>query len=204
MDQVSEIVARLYTEWSYPEPIADMAAAISSGYLQQGDPRFFAPLYWPERRNLAGTKILIAGCGTNQAAYYAMRLPETSVTAIDLSLPSLQHTQFLKERHGLDNLNLRQMNLLDVARLDSGPYDLIVSTGVLHHLPDPDVGLRALRDVLAPDGVMNLMVYGRYLRVGVYMLQEAFRRLGCSHSLDDVALVRATLQVLPPHHSVHG
>ena len=30
-------------------------------------------------------------------------------------------------------------------------FDQIVCTGVLHHLPDPDAGLRALRDVLEPE-----------------------------------------------------
>lgn len=31
--------------------------------------------------------------------------------------------------------------------------------GVLHHLPDPDAGLRALRDVLEVSGALQLMVY---------------------------------------------
>ena len=48
--------------------------------------------------------------------------------------------------------------------------------GVLHHLADPDAGLAALRDVLAPDGAMHLMVYAPYGRTGIYMLQEFCRR----------------------------
>ena len=32
---------------------------------------------------------------------------------------------------------------------------------MLHHLPDPGAGLRALRDVLEPRGAMQLMVYAR-------------------------------------------
>ncbi len=68
-------------------------------------------------------------------------------------------------------------------------FDLIVCTGVLHHLADPDAGLRALRSVLKPDGAMYLMVYAPYGRTGVYMLQDYCRRLGIGTSereIDDL------------------
>jgi hypothetical protein len=48
----------------------------------------------------------------------------------------------------------------------------------VHHLPDPDAGLRALHDVLKPNGALNVMVYAPYGRAGVYMLQDYCRRLG--------------------------
>ncbi len=49
-------------------------------------------------------------------------------------------------------------------------FDQIVCTGVLHHLPDPDIGLQSLRGVLAPNGAMHLMVYATYGRAGIYMI----------------------------------
>lgn len=65
-------------------------------------------------------------------------------------------------------------------------FDKVVCTGVLHHLPDPDEGLRALQDVLNPDGVMHLMVYAAYGRSGVYMLQEYCRRVGIEHTEEEI------------------
>lgn len=135
-DTTTELVARQYAEWTYPKPVEDMNQAIEAGYYEFGVPNMFLPLLWPERRSLEGMKILIAGCGTNQAAYYAMVLPRSNVTAIDLSLNSLQHVQYLKQKHQINNLVLRQMSLLDVAELGE-KFDYIVCTGVLHHLKNP-------------------------------------------------------------------
>lgn len=37
-------------------------------------------------------------------------------------------------------------------------FDFIESRGVLHHLPDPEAGLRALNSVLKPTGGILLML----------------------------------------------
>jgi SAM-dependent methyltransferase len=79
-------------------------------------------------------------------------------------------------------------------------FDVILCTGVLHHMADPGAGLAALRDVLAPDGVIVLMVYGQTVRTGVYMLQDAFRRIGIDQTPAGVAEVRRILAELPARH----
>ena len=71
---------------------------------------------------------------------------------------------------------------------------------MLQHLPDPEFGLRALRDVLETDGAMNLMVYATYGCFGVYMLQEYCQRLGIGHSDKEVNDLANTLTTLPPTH----
>ncbi len=202
---MSEIVAKQYTEWCYPKPINDMVSQIlNNGYYEFADPCRIWPIIWPEGRGEKQTKlkILIAGCGTNQAAYNALQSPSASVTAIDLSMTSLQHSQFLKEKHGLTNLRLIQLDLLEVEKLGE-EFDLIVSTGVLHHMQDPTAGLKALKRVLTPDGMMSLMVYGKHMRAGVYMLQEAFKLLNCKQTKEDVELVRAVLKSIPSWNSIN-
>ena len=47
--------------------------------------------------------------------------------------------------------------------------------GVLHHLEDPDAGLRALLDMLNDGGALGLMVYARYGRTGVYHMQALMK-----------------------------
>lgn len=195
------IVSQQYTRWIYPAPIADMAEWVAQGNRYALDIELSAHLFWPRAPKRTNLNILIAGCGTNQAAYYALRNPNSAVTGIDLSETSLGHEKYLKDKHGLSNLRLIWGSLLDAPALNQS-FDLIICTGVLHHLPEPDVGLQALKAVLKPDGVIGLMVYGQSLRTGVYVMQEAFQLLGLQQSEEDVRFVRSVLGALPPHHMV--
>jgi SAM-dependent methyltransferase len=202
MDEVSLLVARQYEAYSYPPPFDDIADKIAQGYVQAGDPSLYSPLLWPEGRPGEHLNILVAGCGTVQAAVIAFTNRNCTVTGIDLSEASLAHHRFLQERHGLANLRLFQGELTEVGQTGAR-YDLIFCSGVLHHLADPDAGLRALRDVLTPRGAMLLMVYGQNFRTGVYMMQDVFRRLGVAQDAESIAFARRTLTHLPQKHFVH-
>ena len=158
---------------------------------------------WPAREPRGNLEILVAGCGTSQAARYALREPDARVTAIDVSDTSLRHTRDLQRKYNLDNLELHQLPIERVREIGRS-FDLVVCTGVLHHLPDPDVGLRALRDVLRPSGAMRLMVYARYGRAGIYMMQEYCRLLGIEASAADLQTLRAALEALPADHPISG
>src|SRR6476469_9650497 len=199
MEDVSTLVAKQYEAFAYPEPFADLEEAIGAGYYQVGDPSLYGPVLWPCGRPSGPLKILVAGCGTVQAAYVAFNNRGDEVVGIDLSEASLAHERFLQDKHGLSKLRLFKGDLLDVASLGSD-FDVIICTGVLHHMANPGAGLGALRGVLAPDGVMVLMVYGATVRTGVYMLQDAFRRMGIAQSPDGVASVRQILGELPSRH----
>lgn len=196
----SDAVASQYERWAYPLPVDDMEEAIRTGaYWEIGDPALYWPLFWPARRSHGPLDILIAGCGTNQAAYYACRHPDSRVIGVDLSDSSLRHGSRLKEKHGLHNLTLITMDLHDIGDLGLD-FDFIAATGVLHHLPDPVQGLTALRSVLRPQGVVNVMVYGASLRLGVYLMQDLFRTLGLGQSDEDVGVVTSVISTLPEDH----
>jgi len=193
-----KLVAKQYEKHIYPKPILDLDA---SEAIMDSDLEINRCLFWPHLNKVPkNIKLLVAGCGTNQAAYYAHKYPEIKVTGIDLSSSSLQHEMYLKEKHHLGNLRLEQMNLLGVRKLKEN-FDIIISSGVLHHLENPNEGLFALERVLKDDGLMSLMVYGKYLRLGVYMLQEVFKELNTSNqSEDDLILVRETINSLHGNH----
>jgi hypothetical protein len=83
-------------------------------------------------------------------------------------------------------------------------FDQIVCTGVLHHLPDPDIGLLSLRSVLAPHGAMHLMVYATYGRAGIYMMQEYCRLLGVCATEQELRDLGTTIGVLSSDHPIAG
>src|SRR5262249_10827440 len=143
--------------------------------------------------------ILVAGCGTSQAARYALRWPGARVTGIDFSATSVGCTEELKRKYNLSTLRVHQLPIDRVQELERS-FDHIVCTGVLHHLADPDAGLRAVRSVLKPDGAMHLMLYAPYGRTGVYMLQDFCRRLGIRATDTDIQDLIAALRALPPGH----
>jgi SAM-dependent methyltransferase len=201
MEDVTNLVARQYEAYSYPPPTNDLSEHVARGDHHRGDPSIYGPLLWPEGRSCSGLRILIAGCGTMQAAWYAYTNPTCEIVGIDISEASLAHQKYLQARHGLKNLRLFKGDLREVGELGES-FDLVVSTGVLHHMADPDEGLRALVPVIAPGGVFAGMVYGSIIRSGVYMLQDAFRRLGVEQNAEGVAFVRHTLQQTPPWHFV--
>src|SRR5690349_6090535 len=144
MEDVSSLVAKQYEAFAYPEPFADLKAEIAKGYYQVGEPSLYGPVLWPRGRPQGPLKILVAGCGTIQAAYVAYLNPNEEVVGIDLSEASLAHERFLQDRHGLANLKLFRGNLLEVATLRER-FDVIICTGVLHHMADPATGMAALR-----------------------------------------------------------
>ncbi len=99
------------------------------------------------------------------------------MTWLDRSAAALAIARARADARGLTNIVWEQRSLLDLPGSGLGPFDYIDCCGVLHHLPDPAEGLRALLSVLAPGGGMGLMVYAPYGRTGVYMMQDALRRL---------------------------
>ena len=191
-------VKAFYDRYPYPPPVDDLEA-YRRRWQDPARRRADFHLFWPWRSYREDYSVLVAGCGTSQAAKHAMRWPAAQITAIDFSTASIQHTERLKRKYRLDNLQVRQIPLEQVAELRAS-FDQIVCTGVLHHLRDPDAGLRALRSVLAPHGAMQLMVYAPYGRSGIYMLQEFFRRVGFRPPDGDINELIGALKVLPPDH----
>lgn len=204
--QTNNIPAKVkeqYEKWVYPDPILDMELAINSGYHELGDPLDHKEKIWTNPLEVPGSgSILCAGCGPNQASYYALKYPKWEVTGIDVSEASLDNQSFLKTKHNLDNLTLCELDLLDVNSLKT-EFDIIVCTGVLHHLAIPEQGLKSLGEALTSGGVASLMVYGSAVRAGVHMLQSVFRELGLTQDQEDVNFVRQLVYSLPPQHPLN-
>jgi SAM-dependent methyltransferase len=199
---LSDAVAQQYERYPYPEPAADLHDWHRNRRLLP-DPEQQHLVFWPDRDYPQGLDILIAGCGANQAAELAFHNPTARILGIDVSSASLASQQRLKDLHGLSNLELRRHPIEEVAALGRD-FDLIVSTGVLHHMADPDLGLRELGRLLRPDGVMSLMLYSKYGWSAVRVMWEFFEKLGLDMSRTSVDLIREALDLVPANHPIRN
>ncbi len=85
-------VQDFYDRYPYPPPVDNLDRYRSlweDGQLRRQDHHMF----WPATPYREDQSILVAGCGTSQAAKYAMRWPRARVTGIDLSTPSVRCTE---------------------------------------------------------------------------------------------------------------
>jgi SAM-dependent methyltransferase len=195
---VAAAVKDFYERYPYPRPTDDLDN-YRRRWADRNRRRADFHLFWPDKPYAEKRQVLIAGCGTSQAAKHAARSPAARVVGVDFSATSTRHTEELRRKYDLTNLEVHQLPLGRVGDLGL-TFDEIVCTGVLHHLADPETALRALRDVLDADGAMHLMVYAPYGRAGIYMLQEFCRRVGIQTSDDEIRDLIVALAALPSGH----
>jgi len=198
----ADVVSRQYERWRYPEPIQDLESWLRNNW-QWFDPSHSQRIFWPGRERRTDLDILIAGCGTNQAAVFAYTNPDAKVVAVDISQPSLDHVQYLKDKHGLWNLELQLLPIEELPTLGRD-FDLVVSTGVLHHMADPLTGMKALAACLRPDGVIGVMLYAKYGRLGVEVMESIFRDLDLRQDEASVRVVKEAIALLPADHPVRS
>lgn len=141
--------ATIYDQFPYPRPDAgpDLLHDVSHALLLA-----------LRNARLPGWQVLDAGCGTgHRLVSLALQYPEASFLGLDRSQRSLAVARSLAEQHGARNIEFVAGDLHQLT-LDRR-FDLIVCSGMLHHLPDPAAGLRALTGALAPDGLLYLWLY---------------------------------------------
>ncbi|MGV1005069.1 MAG: class I SAM-dependent methyltransferase [Candidatus Nanopelagicales bacterium] len=194
----ADVVAQQYKKWQYPEPIQNLETWMANNW-EWFDPSHAHRILWPDRPFQSDLDILSAGCGTNQAPVIAYNNRASKVVAIDVSQESLDHGKYLKDKYGLKNLELHLLPIEELASLNQD-FDLIMCTGVLHHMASPQTGMDALASVLRPEGVAAIMLYARYGRIGVEIMQSVFRELGLRQDEESLRMVRTGLNSLDPSH----
>ena len=94
MEQANDAVRQQYEDWPYPPPIRNLDTWLQNNW-QWFDPSHAHRQLWPDRADTEGLEILIAGCGTNQAAIFAYTNPTARVVGLDVSQAGLAHHAWL-------------------------------------------------------------------------------------------------------------
>jgi len=199
---IANTVHDFYNQHPYPPPINNLDS-YQKRWQEYNRRRAEFHLFWPNQPYCEGGTILVAGCGTSQAAKYALRQPGARVIGIDFSETSIKHSLQLKDKYNLKNLELKVLPIEQVGELQE-KFDKIICTGVLHHLPDPARGLCALVNVLKANGAMHLMLYAPYGRIGIYMLQELCQHIEVIPSRPEIEDLARLLHILPHDHPLQS
>ena len=188
-----------YNQYTYPEPIEDMKKAIDNGYIDLSDANLFWDTFFPDKAYTNNLNVLIAGCGTNQAIYLALANPNWKIYGIDLSENSIKFVEKQIKKYDLKNLTIEMKDIFEVTSKDK--YDLVISTGVIHHTKDPKLALKTLSSATKKEGALCIMVYAKYFRTGVYDLQKIFKYLGIKQDADGIKFVKNYIEnILPDDH----
>jgi tetratricopeptide (TPR) repeat protein/SAM-dependent methyltransferase len=194
-DPVSLQVRRQYEENPYPRwvalPVPSTRESLAS-YLRRRVPGAAVQ----PTATLPRIEALVAGCGTGQHPLeMLLRLSGVQMLAIDLSLASLGYAQRMARQLGVRDIEFAQADLLELGSLERR-FDLIDSSGVLHHLADPARGLAVLVGLLRDGGLLRLSLYSERARRHVVAARDHVAGLGLGATTDGIRAGRAALVAL--------
>lgn len=126
-----------------------------------------------EPDSIAGISVLELGFGNGSLLAHMGTLGPARLAGIELG-DTLEAT-----RRNLSQLapGLPELHRGDLVTADLGTFDLVYCIGVLHHLADPDAGVRSLLRHTRPGGRFHAWVYAREGNGLVRLVVEPVRRV---------------------------
>ncbi|MBL1208486.1 class I SAM-dependent methyltransferase [Geminocystis sp. GBBB08] len=203
MSEVRKAVQKLYNTYPFPpDPLLDEPPPGYNWRWHYQSAYNFCTGMKPQKEKI---RILDAGCGTGSGTeYLLLHNPTADIVAIDISENALATAQKRLEKSGVLNnfqgtITFKQLPLESVNTLE-GSFDLINCVGVLHHLPEPEIGIKAIAEKLAEGGIMHIFVYGELGRWEIQLMQKAIALLQGDNRgdyVDGVKVGREIFATLP-------
>ncbi len=157
-DGRTETVRRFYERAPFPGyPPHESLQALRTRAGQSPFPRLI------DRAIPGDARIVEVGCGTGQMCLFLARADRVIVGA-DLTRASLALGAEAARRFGLDQVQFVETDLQH-AGLTSGAFDVVYSSGVLHHTPNPRASFASLARLARPGGTIVLGVYNAFARL---------------------------------------
>jgi SAM-dependent methyltransferase len=121
-------------------------------------------------------RIADIGCGTGQMCLYLARA-DRRVIGVDLARASLLVGAAAARRFGLDRVQFLEADLRRPG-LRGGAFDVIYSSGVLHHTPDPRAAFARLVPLARSGGTIVLGLYNAFARIPLRLRRLVARLSG--------------------------
>lgn len=204
---IREVISRK-DAYRVPEPdlIMDGAEQVSAFHEAGADTGVMAPVYLYHAAQICevikpGETVLDLGCGpANQLGLVARLNPDVRFVGVDLSDEMLLRARRNLELAGVGNVELMHADITDLRGFSPSSVDAVMSTVVLHHLPDEAALFRCFQEVqrvLRPGGGLYLVDFGHLrteaaIRYFAYQYEASQPRL---FTIDYLNSLRAAFEV---------
>jgi len=182
-DARTEVVRDFYGQAPFP----DYPPGASLSWLRTRAERSeFARLV--DRAIPSDARVVEIGCGTGQMSLYLARGYRVVIGA-DLTRASLEIAVDAARRFQLDQVQFIETDLHHPG-MRAGAFDVVYSSGVLHHTPDPSAAFARIARLARPGGMILLGVYNALARIPLRARRliarmSGFRYIPCDPVLRD-------------------
>jgi len=121
-------------------------------------------------------RILEIGCGTGQMSLY-LASADRIVIGADLTRASLQLGAAAARRFGVRGVQFVETDLHRPG-LRNGAFDVVYTSGVLHHTSDPQHSFEAILPLLRPGGTIIMGLYNAFARMPLRLRRVIARASG--------------------------
>jgi SAM-dependent methyltransferase len=166
-----DIVRRFYEQTPFPGyPPRDSLASLRA---RAGRSEFARLL---DQAIPGDARILEIGCGTGQMSLYLARADRVVIGA-DLTRGSLLLGAAAARRFGLHRVQFVETDLHRPG-LRASSFDVVYSSGVLHHTPDPRASFARIAKLARPGGMIVLGLYNTFARIPLQLRRIVARLSG--------------------------
>ena len=191
-DDISVKVRDQYETHPYPRWV-NLSLPVNSEPISDIVAQSRIKLFDNEINKISTPNILIAGCGTGQHSIAtAAKFKNSSVLAIDLSLSSLAYAKRKTEDLNINNIEYMHADILKLDKLKK-QFDIVESTGVLHHMKNPIAGWKALVNCLRDGGLMQIGLYSALARQHITEMRRETLELELGSSDVEMKLFRSNV-----------
>ena len=182
-DRRTEMVRDFYEQAPFPDYPPRASLSWLRGRAERSE---FAGLI--DRAIPGDARIVEIGCGTGQMSLYLARAHRIVIGA-DLTRASLKLGADAARRFGLSQVQFIETDLHHPG-LRAGVFDVVYSSGVLHHTPDPSAAFANIVRLARPGGMIVVGVYNAFARMPFRARRfvarlSGFRFIPCDPVLSD-------------------
>jgi SAM-dependent methyltransferase len=170
-DDRTDAVRRFYEHAPFPGyPPHDSLHALRTRAERSPFPRLI------DRAIPGDARVVDVGCGTGQMCLFLARADRVVIGA-DLTRASLALGAAAARRFGLSRVQFVETDLQHPG-LSPGAFDVVYSSGVVHHTPAPQAAFARLVQLARPGGIIVLGVYNALARLPTRLRRLVARATG--------------------------